>query len=49
MVNQTGFETAKGQKTIQSQLQGIFERDWNSAFAADLSTKHIEQCGKHEA
>ncbi|XP_041931540.1 5'-3' exonuclease PLD3 isoform X1 [Alosa sapidissima] len=46
VVNQTGSETAEGQKTMQSQLQGIFERDWNSAFAGDLSNKHVQQCGK---
>ncbi|XP_062381134.1 5'-3' exonuclease PLD3 isoform X2 [Sardina pilchardus] len=46
VVNQTGSETGEGQKTMQSQLQGIFERDWNSAFAGDLSNEHVQQCGK---
>ncbi|XP_028815865.1 phospholipase D3 [Denticeps clupeoides] len=47
VVNQTGFEVVKGQKTAQSQLQEIFQRDWDSQFAHSLSADHAGRCRKH--
>ncbi|XP_031442880.1 5'-3' exonuclease PLD4 isoform X2 [Clupea harengus] len=49
VVNQTGSEASQEQKTVQSELQGIFERDWKSTFAGNLSPEHVEQCGRHKA
>lgn len=49
VVNQTGSEAGEEQKTVQSELQGIFERDWKSTFAGNLSPEHVEQCGRHKA
>ncbi|XP_063045542.1 5'-3' exonuclease PLD3 isoform X2 [Engraulis encrasicolus] len=49
VVNQTGSSAGQEHKTIQRQLQGVFERDWNSAFASDLSNDHVRLCGKHKA
>ncbi|KAG9346303.1 hypothetical protein JZ751_006614 [Albula glossodonta] len=47
VVNQTGVELSKGQKTVQSHLQEIFLRDWRSQHAQDLSPEHVNRCGKH--
>ncbi|XP_067312732.1 5'-3' exonuclease PLD3 isoform X2 [Pseudorasbora parva] len=44
VVNQTGSAVGKGQQTVQSQLQTIFQRDWHSAFAQPLSDVHAEHC-----
>ncbi|KAJ8338441.1 hypothetical protein SKAU_G00374070 [Synaphobranchus kaupii] len=47
VVNQTAVEVGEGQKTVQSQLQGVFQRDWNSKYAQALSSEHVNRCGKH--
>uniref|UniRef100_A0A0E9WQE6 PLD phosphodiesterase domain-containing protein n=1 Tax=Anguilla anguilla TaxID=7936 RepID=A0A0E9WQE6_ANGAN len=47
VVNQTGVEVGKGQKTVQSQLQEVFQRDWKSGYAQVLSSEHVNRCGKH--
>ncbi|KAI1898985.1 hypothetical protein AGOR_G00078020 [Albula goreensis] len=47
VVNQTGVELGKGQKTVQSHLQEIFLRDWRSQHAQALSPEHVNRCGKH--
>lgn len=35
MVNQTVSQTGAA-GTIREQLQGVFERDWNSQYSADI-------------
>ncbi|KAJ8394067.1 hypothetical protein AAFF_G00054110 [Aldrovandia affinis] len=47
VVNQTGFEVAKGKKTVQSQLQEVFQRDWESEHVKMLSPEHVNRCGTH--
>lgn len=47
VLNQTGVEVGKGQKTVQSQLQEVFQRDWKSGYAQVLSSEHVNRCGKH--
>ncbi|XP_061089890.1 5'-3' exonuclease PLD3 [Conger conger] len=47
VVNQTGAEVGKGQETVQSQLQEVFQRDWKSRYAQVLSSEHVNRCGKH--
>ncbi|XP_058876531.1 5'-3' exonuclease PLD4-like isoform X4 [Acipenser ruthenus] len=47
VVNQTGAAGRGEQGTVQSQLQGVFERDWGSSHAVPLSTEHSQSCGLH--
>ncbi|XP_016310945.1 phospholipase D3-like isoform X2 [Sinocyclocheilus anshuiensis] len=44
VVNQTGSAVGQGQKTIQSQMQEIFQRDWHSEYAQTLTDVHAEHC-----
>lgn len=44
VVNQTGSAVGQGQQTVQSQLQKIFQRDWQSEYAQPLSDVHAEHC-----
>ncbi|XP_036404160.1 uncharacterized protein pld7 isoform X2 [Megalops cyprinoides] len=49
VVNQTGIDVGEGQQTVQSQLQEVFQRDWKSEYARELSHDDVERCGKHKA
>ncbi|KAJ8254943.1 hypothetical protein GJAV_G00199150 [Gymnothorax javanicus] len=48
VVNQTGFEVGKDQQTVQSQLQEVFLRDWESKYAQVLSSEHVDRCHKRQ-
>ncbi|KAF7661459.1 hypothetical protein LDENG_00261500 [Lucifuga dentata] len=44
VVNQTGSVVDKGQKTLQSQAEELFLRDWSSAYASTLSDGDEDVC-----
>ncbi|XP_043113419.1 5'-3' exonuclease PLD3 [Puntigrus tetrazona] len=44
VVNQTGSAVGQGQRTVQSQMQEIFQRDWHSEYAQTLAGVHAEHC-----
>ncbi|XP_059377311.1 5'-3' exonuclease PLD3-like isoform X1 [Carassius carassius] len=44
VVNQTGSAVGQGQQTIQSQMQDVFQRDWHSEYAQNLTDVHAEHC-----
>ncbi|XP_071397786.1 uncharacterized protein pld7 isoform X1 [Centroberyx affinis] len=47
VVNQTGSAVGKGQSTLQSQLEQLFLRDWNSPYADTLSDGDVDVCPHH--
>lgn len=47
VVNQTGSVIGQGQKTLQSELQEVFQRDWTSDNAQTLSNDDKEHCRDH--
>lgn len=48
VVNQTGSVVEKGQQTVQDQIQKIFQRDWNSDLAQDLTDDPVEYCRRRK-
>ncbi|MBN3326538.1 PLD3 Phospholipase, partial [Atractosteus spatula] len=48
VVNQTGAPAGAGKRSVQSDLQAVFERDWSSGFAQPLSSEHAHRCGARE-
>lgn len=44
VVNQTGSEVKRGQRTLQSQAEALFLRDWTSEHAAALSLDDGDVC-----
>lgn len=44
VVNQTGSEVKKGQQTLQSQVEALFQRDWTSQYAAALLLEDEDVC-----
>ncbi|KAM6977871.1 5'-3' exonuclease PLD3 [Aplochiton taeniatus] len=48
VVNQTGSVIGQGQKTLQSQLEQVFQRDWTSDYARILSNDDVEHCKGHQ-
>nr|XP_015194272.1 PREDICTED: phospholipase D3-like isoform X2 [Lepisosteus oculatus] len=49
VVNQTGAPAGAGKRSVQSDLQAVFERDWDSGFAQPLSSEHAHHCGARES
>ncbi|XP_076018880.1 5'-3' exonuclease PLD3 isoform X2 [Genypterus blacodes] len=47
VVNQTGAEVRTGQRTLQSQAEELFLRDWNSDYAVALSVSDEDVCPRH--
>ncbi|XP_015194272.2 5'-3' exonuclease PLD4 isoform X2 [Lepisosteus oculatus] len=49
VVNQTGAPAGAGKRSVQSDLQAVFERDWDSGFAQPLSSEPAHLCGARES
>ncbi|XP_029917360.1 phospholipase D3 isoform X2 [Myripristis murdjan] len=47
VVNQTGTVVGSGQVTLQSQVEELFLRDWNSQYARTLSDSDVDVCSRH--
>ncbi|CAB1337578.1 unnamed protein product [Coregonus sp. 'balchen'] len=46
VVNQTGSVVGDGQRSLQTQLQEVFLKDWTSQYAQTLSNDDAKHCGR---